>query len=513
MRAPLRDREADAVNGTVGSELPASVALPQPGARELDHSLLRGIAWTGVMRWATQLLSWASTLIVARLLAPTDYGLVGMALVYLGFIELVSEFGLGAAIITRRDLTEDQIARLAGLALLIGGGLIGLSAVLAAPVAAFFGEPPVRWIIMVSSLTFLTGALQVVPRALLTRDLDFRRIAWADGAEALLGTCTALTLAALGLRYWALVLGPVVGRATSTVLVNGWRRHRMAWPRKFGSIAGAVNFGWHVVVARLAWYWYSNADFAVVGRVLGKAPLGAYTLGWTISSIPIDRITSLVGSVTPPVFSAVQRDPPALQRYLRNLTEGLAFVTFPACVGIALVADLFVPVVLGEHWRPAVVPLRLLALSAALRSVSPLLSQILISTGNTKQNMRLAMACALVLPAMFYVGAHWGTGGVAAAWLVGHPAVVMPLFLVAALRLTGMRLSAYLRSLSPAASASLLMAGGVLGMRLATPSSSPAGVRLALQVLTGIVTYAAILYWGHRPRLRAFWALARAIRT
>src|SRR5439155_16697932 len=322
-RARLRDREAGAMSGTVGSELPRSVAPPPPGARDLDHSLVRGIAWTGVMRWATQLLSWASTLIVARLLAPTDYGLVGMALVYLGFIELVSEFGLGAAIITRRDLTEDQIARLAGLALLIGGGLIGLSAVLAAPVAAFFGEPPVRWIIMVSSLTFLTGALQVVPRALLTRDLDFRRIAWADGAEALLGTCTALTLAALGLRYWALVLGPVVGRTTSTVLVNGWRSHRMAWPRRFGSIAGAVNFGWHVVVARLAWYWYSNADFAVVGRVLGKAPLGAYTLGWTISSIPIERVTSLVGSVTPPVFSAVQRDPPALQRYLRNLTEGL----------------------------------------------------------------------------------------------------------------------------------------------------------------------------------------------
>src|SRR2546426_7373383 len=76
---------------------------------------------------------------------------------------------------------------------LFRSGLIGLSAVLAAPVAAFFGEPPVRWIIMVSSLTFLTGALQVVPRALLMRDLDFRRIAWADGAEALLGTCTALT--------------------------------------------------------------------------------------------------------------------------------------------------------------------------------------------------------------------------------------------------------------------------------------------------------------------------------
>src|SRR5437763_6655187 len=92
-----------------------------PPARELDRSLIRGIAWTGATRWATQLLGWASTLIVARLLAPTDYGVVGMAMIYLGFMQLVNEFGLGSAIIQRRDLTADQISRLNGLALLLDG--------------------------------------------------------------------------------------------------------------------------------------------------------------------------------------------------------------------------------------------------------------------------------------------------------------------------------------------------------------------------------------------------------
>src|SRR2546425_5742599 len=125
--------------------------LPVDG-RALDHSLLRGIAWTGAMRWGTQLLSWASTVIVARLLAPTDYGLVGMAAIYLGFVQLVNEFGLGAAIVTRRDLNEDQIARLGGFALLLGCGFVGVSGVVAAPMATFFHEPPVRWVVLVSSL-------------------------------------------------------------------------------------------------------------------------------------------------------------------------------------------------------------------------------------------------------------------------------------------------------------------------------------------------------------------------
>ena len=483
-----------------------------PPARELDRSLIRGIAWTGATRWATQLLGWASTLIVARLLAPTDYGVVGMAMIYLGFMQLVNEFGLGSAIIQRRDLTADHISRLNGLALLLGWAFVALSAVLAWPVAVFFGEAAVRWIILASSITFLMTALQIVPRALLTRDLDFRRLAWADGAEALVAAGATLAFAAVGLRYWALVLGPLAGRLTSTVLINAWRSHRLAWPRRFASIAAAVSFGWQVVVARIAWYFYSNADFAVVGRVLGKAALGAYTLGWTISSIPVDRVSALVASVTPAVFSAVQHDPPALQRYLRNLTEGLALVTFPAAVGIALIADEFVLLALGEHWRPAILPLRLLALSAALRSLSTLLPQVIVATGHAKWNMQLTVLATLILPGLFYIGAHWGTAGVAAAWVVGHPTCVLPLFLVAGLRVTGLSLATYLKALGPAVGATLVMAATVLAMRWATPAGLPASLRLGMHVFAGVGAYGAVLYFAHRPRVRALWALVRELR-
>lgn len=499
---------------------PASSGVAEPGvvhmarsAQNLDRSLIRGIAWMGAGRWATQLLSWASTLIAARLLAPTDYGLVGMAMVYLGFMQLVTELGLGAAIVQRRTLTESQLARLGGLGLITGAVFLGLSALAAGPVAAFFGEPAVRWIVTVSSLTFLTSALQTLPRALLFRDLDFKKLAWVDGAEAFITTATTLTLATLGLRYWALVLGPLGGRTASTVLLNVWRPHRLAWPRQFRTIAETVTFGWQVVVARIAWYFYSNADFAIVGRVLGKAALGAYTIGWTISSIPVDRVAALVGSVTPAVFSAVQHDRPALQRYLQNLTEGLAFITFPAAVGLALVADEFLLVALGERWRPAIAPLRLLALSAALRSESALLPQVIVSTGHAKRNMHLTVLATFILPALFYFGTHWGVAGVAAAWVVGHPLFVMSLFLLCALRVTGLPLSQYLSSLSRAAGATLLMAVAVLSVRWATPGGWPVGIRLGVHVLTGVSAYCLVLYSWHRSRLGALWGLLREMRS
>ncbi|HEV2752161.1 MAG TPA: lipopolysaccharide biosynthesis protein [Gemmatimonadales bacterium] len=474
---------------------------------------MKGIAWTGAMRWGAQALSWASTLVVAHLLSPTDYGLVAMALVYLGLAQLINEFGLGTVIVMRRDLTESQVARLGGLSLLLGTGFLGLSALLAGPVAGFFGEPTVRWLILVSSVTFVTGALQVVPRALLAKDLDFRRLAWADGTEALLTTCATLTLALLGLGYWALVLGPIVGRTSGTIVVNVWRPHRVAWPRDFGSIAGAVAFGWHVVAARIAWYLYSNADFAVVGRVLGKAPLGAYTFGWQISSIPIERVTALVMGVTGPVFSAVQTDKAALQRYLRNLSEGLAFITFPVAVGLALVADEFVLTLLGEHWRPAIVPLRFLALSAAIRSVTPLLPQIIVSTGYSKRNMQFTMVATVVMPLLFYLSTRWGTEGVALAWVLGYPLFVLPMFLGKVLRITGMTLGGYVRVLSPAAGATCVMSAAVIAVRALTPDAWPAGSRLASQALAGAATYGAVLYVAHRGRIREFLGLVRSLRN
>src|SRR5262249_17517307 len=143
--------------------------------------------------------------------------------------------------------------------------------------------------------------------------------------------------------------------------------HPVAWPRPFTTVRDAVHLGWHVVVARVAWYAYSNADFVVVGRMLGPDALGAYTVAWIIASIPVDRLTALVTQVAPPVLSAVQDDPAAVRRYVLSLVRGIAFVTFPAAAGLALVADEFSAVALGAQWQASSIPLRLLALSTITR--------------------------------------------------------------------------------------------------------------------------------------------------
>lgn len=480
--------------------------------RALDRSLLGGIAWTGATKWAAQLLSWASTLVVARILTPADYGLVGMAMVFLGFVQLVNEFGLTAPIIQQRQLTEDQLSRLGGLAALLGVSFCMLCGALAGAVAGFFGEPAVRGIVAVLSLTFALRGLQVLPRALLAKELRFRALAGIEAAEAVTLTAVTLSLALAGAGYWALVGGPIVGALVATAAFARARPHRVAWPRRFRSLVGAVRFGWHVAVGQTAWYVYSNADFAVVGRVLGKAALGAYSFGWHLASVPVERVSALLARVAPPVFAAVQHDRAALRRYFCGLTEGLALVTFPAALGLALVADEFVLAVLGEKWRAAVLPLRILAFYGGLRSVMTIVPQLLIATGQARLTMWFSVTTAVFLPALFLAGSRWGPAGVAAAWVVGYPLVAIPLFLRQALATVQLSAAGFLAALWPALSSSAFMTGIVTAVRLATPDAWPLGLQLGLHVAAGAFSYGAIVFALHRDRLRTFTALVREVR-
>jgi len=478
-------------------------------APDLDRALVTGLAWTGSVKWVTQLVGWAATLIVARLITPTDYGLFAMAMVYAGFVQLVNELGLSPAIVQYRDLTSRQISQLGGLALLAGVALFALSLGLAGAIATFFDEPAVRWIIVALSLTFIMRAVQVVPRSLLARDLEFQRLAWISAGEALVWSTTTLIGALLGLGYWALVLGAVVSGFVVMVVLCIQRPHHLSWPRDIRSIASAMHLGWYVVVSQLCWYVYSHADLTIVGRVLGKAPLGAYTKGWDIASIPTDRISTLVGQVTPAVFSAAQKDPAALRRYLLALTEGLALLTFPMSVGLALVADLFVITVLGEQWRGAIVPVRLLGLYGGFRAIFNTLPQMLVATGHAKQNMQFNLFAAVAVPTALYIGSRWGTTGVALAWIVGYPLITIPTFFRHTLRILDLRASAYLRALWPAASAAAGIAAAVLALRAVIPPAWPASLRLAMEVLGGALAYIAVLLVGHGSRMRVVTAQLR----
>ena len=262
------------------------------------------------------------------------------------------------------------------------------------------------------------------------------------------------------------------------------------------------------MVGRLAWYTYNTADFAVVGRVLGKQSLGAYTLGWEIATMPVERISSLVSSVTPGVFSAVQHDIAALRRYFLGVVEGLAFITLPAAAGLALIAGEFVPVVLGPQWTGAIVPLRLLAVYGGIRSIDTVTPQVLIYTGHSRQSMWYSVIAACVMPVLFVVGTRWGVGGVAAVWIVAYPLVVAPQY-VLAFRVLELSPRGYFATLWPAVSSTAIMALAVGIALVALPHTMAPVLRLSTEIVMGMAVYAGMIAWRHRARARAFVSIVR----
>jgi PST family polysaccharide transporter len=262
----------------------------------------------------------------------------------------------------------------------------------------------------------------------------------------------------------------------------------------------------------MAWYVYSNADFFVAGWLLGKQQLGAYTLAWTLGSVPVEKISVLIFNVTPAYFSALQRNMPELRRHVLQLTEGIALLTVPLTIGLALVAEEFVMLALGSKWASMIVPLRLLAAYAAVRSITPLIPQVLTVTGDVRYSMWNSVVAAIVLPVGFAIGSRWGIVGIASTWLLVHPLVLLLLYRRAFLRME-LPFREYAGALWPAFHSAILMALAVTAARFLLPASVPLPLRFGALVLLGMATYGGTLFLSHRSRMSAIVRALRAARS
>lgn len=479
--------------------------------RRLDRSLVSGIAWTVAFRWVAQVVSWAATLYVARILVPGDYGLVAMASVPIGFARLIEDLGLDAIIIQDRTLGPGQLASLAGSMLCLGVVLTGSFTALALPIASYFREPAVAGIVAALSLTFIFDAIQVLPRALLQRDLRFRTMAWLHGLQVTVTAVVVAVAATLHLGHWALVLNTLVSSAVITVTLYVLRPFQVGWPRQFRQIAGSLASGWRMLVSRGAWYGYTSLDSAFIGRVLGKEALGVFGFAMTFASLPVTEVSSMVSKVVPGVFSSVQNSRPQLRRYFLLLTETVSYITLPMSVGLALTAEDFVLLALGPKWVDVILPLRILCLYMAVNASQMLVSHVLLWTGHFRANMWLNLLTLALLPTGFYIGLKWGVPGVACAWAIGFPISVAPVAFIM-VRILDLRFRDFAGALRPAVVSCLVMAAVVLLARQVLPGSWSHALRLIAQASAGAVFYGAALLTIYRARVLGIYGVIRETR-
>jgi PST family polysaccharide transporter len=289
----------------------------------------------------------------------------------------------------------------------VGTGIIlFVLTVLVSPfVADFFKEDLVQPILIFTAIGLIIGSFSVVHRALLEKSLNFKKITIAEVCAALVSGIIAIFLAINGYGVWSLVFGGLAGNFISVIILWKISAWRPSLKFSFAHFKELFGFGGHVVGSRVLNYIDSNMDYLVVGKLLGTSALGYYTFAYHLITFPLHKISMIVTRVTFPAFSTIQDDNDTLRKGYLKVVRYISLITFPMIAGIFVVAPEFVVVVYGAKWAPMILPLQILCLAGALKSVGTTVSSILLSKGRADIQFKWNIFTAIVLPIAVIIGA------------------------------------------------------------------------------------------------------------
>jgi O-antigen/teichoic acid export membrane protein len=457
--------------------------------------ILSGLAWKAGSKIVLQLSRFAVAVILARLLAPHDFGLAAMVLVLSGLVVVVGDSALGTALIQRRSVSEDDRSTIfwTGVGIGLAFTLAGIAA--AGPVASFYDEPQVRPLFAALSLCFLVTAIGTTQRALLVREMDFRSLELRQVGGTFAGAAVGITIAANGGGAWAIVLQEIATAVASTLLLWHFSRWRPAFRFSLRSIRSIGSFTGNAFGQNLLYYAGRNTDNLLIGRYLGPSALGVYALAYNVMLAPFHHIGGLVQQVLFPAFSRMQDDRRRLAETWMRATKLVGAITIPALLGLIVVAPDFVAVVFGEKWHQAVPVLQILAGVGLIQSLQTLNGDVLLALGRAHIVFRYTVLWFVAGLISFVVGLQWGIIGVAAAYAVAS-SIVEPFNAWLTARAVDVSLWRFVRGFTGIAQAAAAMTSCVIAARmLLVHAGMGAPARLVTLIALGCVVYFPVCAW------------------
>jgi PST family polysaccharide transporter len=364
-------------------------------------------------------------MVLARLLGPKDFGLVGMVTAFTGVLTLFRDFGLSSAAIQRATVTDAQISTLFWINLVFGALLALLTLAMAPVIAAFYHEPRLLAVTAVLAAGFIFNAMGIQHSVLLQRQMRFTALAVIGVISLIVGTAIAIGGAIAGYGYWALVVMTVSLPLTNTIglwMTTGWVP---GMPHRRVGIRSMMRFGAAITLNGLVVYVASNLEKVLLGRFWGVNAIGIYGRAYQLINIPTDNLNSAAAEVGFSALSRLQDDPPRLKRYFLKGYSLLLALTLPVTVACALFADDVIAVLLGPKWKEAAPIFRFLAPTILVFAIANPLAWLLSSIGLVGRLLKMALVIAPIMIAGYLVGLPYGPKGVAFAY-----SAVMTLWLI-----------------------------------------------------------------------------------
>jgi len=457
----------------------------------LKQKTVRAILWASSAKIISQAFSWIVTIILARLLLPSDFGIIAMAWLYIAFLDLITELGVGAAIIQKKDLDSLDLHTCFWFSLFMGVFFYLPTYMVAPAIATFFKQIELTNIIRLLGLIFIIASIKTIPYNLLTKELDFNKRSIAEVLSIISGGVLSVILAFLGYGVWSLVYGALLRYFVLTIASY----YMLPWRPKLifslNRLKSLMNFGIVVVGSRMLRYFHNRSDILIIGKVLGDKSLGYYQMALQIATLPVEKITAIINQVALPTFSKLQRNNEELRSYFLKITKAVSLITFPIIAGIIVTSESLIKVVLTEKWISIEIPMQFMCLVGLIKSVDQIIPMILLAKGKPNLFFRFNLICAIILPITMIVVSSYGINAIAAAFAIVYPFLSLILWTYG-FREIKLSISDYVRNLFPSIIGSIAMTVGVMLFQVTYRSISDYG---DLTMLVGSIGVGVICYF------------------
>jgi len=385
----------------------------------LTGRIAHGLSWSLASRIFTQGFQFIFGIVLARLLTPEDFGVVGMLFVITGFALAFSDAGLSSSLIYDQSATEAHFSTVFWLQVLLGVFLTGVFFVGGAVIARFYDLPVLDPLTKLISLIFVVQSLGQTHAAMLSKQLRFKELAVVSvGATAASGL-VAVILAWRQYGVWSLAWQQLLAAAMTTALLWTMSKWRPSFTFDPGAAKGHGRYGLYLMGHTSINYWLRNGDKIAIGKIVGAHDLGIYTRAYSLMLLPLNNIGAVLGQVMFPALSQLQNNLPQFRAVYRRALLAVAFVMFPLMAGLAALCEPFVLFLLGPRWAEVVPVLQILSLVGLLQSIVFPVGWIFTALGKTKEQFKLSIILGVFFVVAVAVGVQFGIIGVAwayAAW-------------------------------------------------------------------------------------------------
>jgi PST family polysaccharide transporter len=469
-----------------------STPVAEPLLDDLKERSVRGGIWSVGSNVTQTIVRMAALLVLARLLDPEAYGLIGMAAIATGFLGLFSDLGLTSAIVQRKKVTDAELSALFWIGVAASVFLVAIAAILAPLLAAFYDDNRLTALVIVLAAAFPLRALGVPHQALLQRAMRFGAVGAAGITGTVVGSAVAVAAATAGAGYWALVAVPLVGAFVTTALSWAFVRWVPGRPRPTHGMRELLSFGAHLTGFNVVNYGVRNTDDLLIGWRWGASPLGIYANAYRLLTLPLGLINTPVSAVAVSGLSRLQDDDDAFAAYYLRALNLVAWATMPLAAVFIVSSDEIVRTLLGGQWTEAG---RVFLYLSPVLFVSPMRNTagwIFLGRGRTDRMLRWALMSAPIPIGAFFIGLPHGPEGVALAFTISAFLLTLP-NLIYATTGTPLSLGHILRVVrAPALAAGVGMGSAWLVMNVLDSVPAPGFVALTAVI---VAAAAAITIW------------------